>query len=143
MKIVIDNNIFFSLMNPFSAASYIFFFLNSKKIFAPEFIKSEFERHKEICLFKSGLSEHEFELRQEEVEEKINFIKLSEYEDFLKKSLKAIHDSDDVDFLALAIKFNSIIWSNDSDFKKQNLIRTFTTIEMLNKLLDSEIGMKD
>jgi len=77
MKIVLDNNIFFSLMNPKSIASYIFFFLDVE-FFVPEYIKFEFIKYRELCLSKSRLSEQEFELRKEEVEEKIKFIKLSE-----------------------------------------------------------------
>ena len=139
MKIVLDNNILFSLMNLNSAASYIFFFLDSKEIFTPEFIKSEFNKYKELCLLKSGLSEHEFELRLEEVEEKISFIKLSEYEAFLKKSLSILPDSDDVDFLALALSINSIIWSNDSHFKQQSLIKVYTTKELIDELLEYKL----
>ena len=139
MKIVLDNNILFSFMNPNSAASYIFFFLGAKEIFAPEFIKYEFNKYKKLCLLKSELSEHEFELRLEEVEEKINFIKLLEYEAFLKKSLGVLPDSDDVDFLALALKLNSAIWSNDSHFKQQSLIKVYTTKELIDELLESKL----
>jgi len=146
MEIVLDNNVLFSLMNTSSAASYIFFFLNPAKIFAPEFIKSEFSKHKELCLLKSKLSEHGFELRQKEVEEKINFVNSSEYKQFLKSSLKALPDPDDVDFLALALSIqkryssrNSVIWSNDPHLKQQSLVKVFTTADLLIKLLDNEI----
>ena len=139
MKIVLDNNILFSLINPFSAASYIFFFLNSEKIFAPEFIKSEFEKYKEICLFKSKLSEHEFELRQKEVEEKISFLKLPEYKRFLKQSIEILPDPDDSDFLALALSLKSTIWLNDPHLKQQSFVKVFTTSELLIKLLNNEI----
>ena len=51
MKLVLDNNIFFSLMNPDSIASYLFFSLRAE-FFAPEFINLEFDKYKEDCLFK-------------------------------------------------------------------------------------------
>lgn len=82
MKIVLDNNIFFSLMNSDSVASYIFTTIDVE-FFAPEYIKQELEEHKGECLFKSKLSEHEFEIRQTEVEERIKFFKESEYDEEL------------------------------------------------------------
>ena len=138
MKLVLDNNILFSLMNPNSVNTYLFFSLNVKFI-APEFIKSEFNKYKEDCLFKSKLSEHEFEIRQVEVESNIDFFKLLEYKYFLKESSKVMPDQDDIDFLALALKLNCSIWSNDFHFKQQSLIKVFTTAELINKLLKSEL----
>ncbi|MEK6952685.1 MAG: PIN domain-containing protein [Nanoarchaeota archaeon] len=135
MKIVLDdNNIFFSLMNPNSSASYIFFSFDAK-FFIPEYIKFEFAKYKELCLLKSGLSEHEFELRQEEVVEKIIFIKFSEYESFLKESLKVLPDPKDSPYLALALKLNSILWSNDPHLKQQPLIKVYTTKKLIDELL--------
>ena len=138
MKLVFDNNIFFSLMNPYSVNSYIFSLLRAE-FFAPEFIKSEFDRHKEDCLSKSKLSEHEFEIRQDEVEENIKFFKSSEYKDFLEISLRALPDKDDVDFLALALSIKSAIWSNDPHFKEQSLVKVYATKELISKFLKEEI----
>lgn len=61
-EIVIDNNVLFSLINPFSISSYIFSSIDIKFI-APEFIKEELEEHKEECIIKSNLSEDEFRIR--------------------------------------------------------------------------------
>ena len=136
MKIVIDNNILFSLMNPKSTASYIFFLFDAE-FFIPEYIKIEFEKYKGICLFKSKLSKHEFELRYEEINEKINFIKLSEYKAFLKQSAKTLSDPKDSPYLALALSADASIWSNDPHLKQQSLIKVFTTAELFKKLLNN------
>jgi len=138
MRLVIDNNIFFSLMNPSSIASYIFFSLNAE-IFVPEYIKYEFEKYKKLCLSKSKLSKHQFELRKEEIKEKIEFIKLSVYKKFLKQSAENLHDPKDSSYLALALRLKIPIWSNDSHFKQQSLIKVFTTKELIKKLLNKEI----
>jgi len=138
MKLVLDNNILFSIMNPKSTNSYLFFSFNAEFL-APEFIKSEFNKHKEDCLSKSGLSEHEFEIRQAEVKSNIKFFKSSEYEYFLKKSLEVMPDPDDIDFLALSLSTNSSIWSNDNHFKEQSLVKVFTTAELINKLLKGKL----
>jgi|SRR3989344_7277598 len=133
MMLVLDNNIFFSLMNPDSANSYLFSLVNVKFI-APEFLKLELNKHKTECLIKSGLSEHEFEMRQKEVEESIEFFKSSEYEKFLDNSLKLISDPNDIDFLALALFKNCAIWSNEPAFKEQSRINVLSTRDMIELL---------
>ena len=138
MKLVLDNNLLFSIMNPNSVSAYLFASIKSDFI-APEFIKLESKKHKEECLFKSKLSEQEFEMRQTEIEESINFSEESEYEDFIEKTDDLISDPDDVDFLALALSTNSAIWSNDQHLKEQSLIPVFTTKELLDMFLDNKI----
>ncbi len=138
MEIVLDNNSLFSIMNPKSVSAYLFASIRSNFI-APEFIKSEFNRYREECLVKSKLSEEQFEMRQEEVEESIEFLEESEYKSFLKKALVSISDEDDVPYLALALLKNSAIWSDDKDFKEQSLIKVFTTEELLKMFLDNEV----
>lgn len=137
MELVLDNNILFSLMNPFSIASYLFSSINSE-FSAPEFIKSELIKHKEECLLKSNLSEYEFEIRQKEIEESIRFFNTSEYENFLEKSADSISDLNDIDFLALALSIKASIWSNDPHLKEQLLVPVYTTKELVVKFLKGE-----
>ena len=134
MRLVLDNNSLFSIMNPKSVSTYLFSSIRAK-FFAPTFIKSELEKHKEDCLFKSKLSEHEFEIRQTEVEESIKFFKSSEYEDFLESSADLISDPNDIDFLALALSTKSSIWSNDPHLRQQSLVRVFTTSDLVKLFL--------
>lgn len=50
-----------------------------------------------------------------------------------------LRDSDDADFLALALFSNSAIWSNDPHLKKQSLVPVFTTKDLLKMYLKGEI----
>ena len=138
MRLVVDNNIFFSLMNPESISSYIFFLLNAE-FSAPEYVKLEFNKHREICLLKSKLSEHEFEISQQEVESKIKFFKSFEYEKLLTTASDVAADPKDSPYLALALSINSSIWSNDPHFKQQSLVKVFTTEELISELLNSKV----
>jgi len=138
MKIVSDNNVFFSLMNPNSVASYIFS-MPGFEFYAPDNIKSELEEHKEECLLKSRLSKYEFEMRMDEMEQKIKLADIQDYKQFLKKALDSITDEDDAPYLASALMLNSAIWSNDSHLKKQNLVKVYTTEDLINILLDDTI----
>lgn len=137
-QLVLDNNSLFSIMNPNSVSAYLFASIRANFI-APDFIKSEFEDNKEECLIKSELSEHEFEIRQTEVEESVKFFKSVEYEDSLEKAEELIPDPDDIDFFALALLTNSAIWSNDKHLMRQSLVKVFTTKDLLKMFLDNEI----
>lgn len=138
MRLVLDNNSLFSIMNPESVSAYLFASIKAEFI-APEFIKSEFEKYKEIILYKSKLSEHEFEMRQKEIEEFIKFFESSEYEGFFAKAKSEISDPDDADFLALALLTNSAIWSNDPHIKEQSLIPVFTTSDLVKMFLRGDV----
>ena len=137
MKIVLDNNIFFSLMNPKSVASYIFS-MPGFEFYAPDHMISELDEHEEECISKSRLSKHEFEIRRKEVEQRIKFTGLSDYEPFLKKALASISDEDDAPYLALALKLNAAVWSNDSHMKEQKLVKIYLTEQLINGLLEDK-----
>ncbi len=130
MKLIIDNNILFSLMKPDSVASKIFSFLNSEFI-APSFIIHEFNKYGDDCLKKSGLSNKEFNKRKDKVFSRINFIDFEEYKKFMHEALKGLIDEDDASYIALALNIKSPIWSNDKDLKKQEKITILSTEDLI------------
>lgn len=134
MILILDNNVLFSLMNPHSINSYLFSSIKAA-FSAPDFIKSEFEEHREECLIKSKLSEHEFEIRQKDVESKIEFIELSKYKAFLKRAKDILSDPDDAPYLAAALSIKASTWSNDPHLRQQSLVRVFTTSDLVKLFL--------
>lgn len=138
MKLVLDANILLSLMNPNSAASYLFSSLKAD-FFAPLYITLEMNKHKSEFLSKSKLSAHEFEIRQGEVNERIKFFRVSQFKEFLKNALDALSDSEDSQYLALALAIKGAVWSNDPHLKQQSLVDVYSTKELINKLLNNEI----
>ena len=138
MKLVINTNIFFSLMKPDSSTSYVFSLL-SVDFYAPTLLKSELNEHEEECLLKSGLSKQEFELRRKEIDEKIEFSELSRYKPFLRKAIKEISDPEDSPFVALALAIDAVVWSNDPHLKKQKLVEAYSTKELIDKMLKDEL----
>src|SRR3989344_2127725 len=135
MRLLLDNNILFSLFNHKSTSSYLFSSIRAEFL-APEYIKSELEEHREECLIKSKLSEQQFEMREKEIEESIKFLELAEYKKFLKKALNSIpQDSDDSPYIAAALSTKSAIWSDDFHLKQQSLVKVFTTSELVKLFL--------
>jgi len=126
MKILIDNNILFSLMKPNSTNSTLFSIMKFD-FYAPLFIMNEFTKHSEECFKKSELGRDSFELRKKE----IIFVKFKDYEEFFKEALKICPDKDDAPYFALALKLNCPIWSNDSLLKKQDKINVLSTEEII------------
>ncbi len=138
MRLVIDNNVFFSLMNPKSINSYLFSMLRINEYFVPKCVNTELNEHKADCLVKSQLSEHEFELRRMEVEDELEFTDLPEYKRFLKKAIGSLPDPEDSPYLALALRLNCPIWSNDKHFEKQSLVKVFKTEDLVKLLLNNK-----
>ena len=139
MGLVLDNNVLFSIMNPKSAAAYLFSLLRAV-FFAPDFIKSEFDKYNGDCLSKSRLSEHEFEMRLQEAEKFIKFIKSFEYDSQLDKAIESLpNDPKDSPYVALALSIKAAIWSNDPHLKQQSLVEVYTTAELIDKLLKGEV----
>lgn len=138
MRLVLDNNALFSIMNPYSVSAYLFASIRCEFV-APEFIKKELNKYKEECLFKSKLSGQQFEIRQKEIEESIEFFKESKYDELLIKAIRNLLDPKDAPYLALALLTNSAIWSNDPHLKQQSLVKIYTTKDLLKMLLRGEL----
>ncbi len=130
MKILVDNNILFSLMKPNSTNSALFSIIKFD-FYAPLFIMNEFTKHSEECFKKSGLRRDLFELRKKEIIKKIIFVKFKDYEVFFKEALKICPDKDDAPYFALALKLNCPLWSNDSLLKKQDKINVLSTEDII------------
>lgn len=118
-------------MNLSSMTSFIFQLIEAE-FFAPEYIKYEFQEHKDECWIKSKLSKEDFEKRQQEIFKSLKLIKLSKYKKFLKQSAEVLLDKDDMPYLALALSIKAHIWSNDRKLKEQHLAHVFNTKDIFN-----------
>ncbi|MBU4341532.1 MAG: hypothetical protein KJ928_02900 [Candidatus Altiarchaeota archaeon] len=56
---------------------------------------------------------------------------LSEYEEFISRAKSISPDRDDIDIFALALSLNCAIWSNDKALKKQDVVKVYSTEEIL------------
>ncbi len=99
----------------------------------PEFEFEEIKNHKEEIIKKANLTDKGFD---------ILFLRLMKYVKiipaYLSKTCKdkatqiiGRIDLNDVQFIATALAFNCPIWSDDKHFKKQKIIKVFTTKEII------------
>ena len=136
MNIVIDcNRVFAALLKNNTTRKII---LNKKfQFYAPEYISLEIEKYQEEIIRKLNIKKEEFKILLGSIFEKIIILPLEDYQKELEDLLKEETISDKKDFpylaLAMAIKAEGI-WTHDPDFRKQNKVKIFTNIHLLNKI---------
>jgi len=141
-RLVVNTNVLFSIFKEKSfTRALIFKYLKDKKVelFSPELcLKELFEHEKEICE-KAGISEEIFIkiLNRVILKNLVKFVPENEYMEFLEKAKNISPDPKDIDVFALALKLNCPIWSNDKRLKKQNVIKVYSTEELI-----KEFGLK-
>lgn len=132
MLLVANANVLFSFFNSKSRAREIVL-LEDVKLFSPDFLLKEIERHGGEIREKFGLNERQFTLTLELLKTAVDLVPLREFEEFVEDAKKTSPDEYDVPYFALAMKLGIGIWSNDKALKKQSKVNVFST-EDLSKL---------
>lgn len=139
MKLVVDSNVLFT----FFWKNSIFNALSIKQeleLFSPVFALKEIDKYSSEISKKTKLSQSVFKDLRKALMERVGFIPLEAYSSILKQAPNIIKNLskeeyeeliNDIDFLALALKLNCPIWSNDKLFKKQSKITVFSTEEII------------
>jgi len=131
MELIIDANILLSALISTNGKTYDLIFNDRLKLFAPDFLLDELEKHKNEILFKSELSESEFELFLSLISSRIEFFSYSEFKRFISISKKISPDPNDTEYFALALRLNCGIWSNDKKLKEQDQVKVYSTSELI------------
>lgn len=132
MNIVIDTNIFISALIKDSTVRKLI--VNSKDdLLFPEFEFNEIEKHKGEILEKSGLSGYELDNLLLNLLKYVQIVKTEKIIDYKSRAFDIIGkiDKDDVIFIATALAYNAVVWTDDADFQKQDKIKTLTTKDMI------------
>lgn len=129
MDLVVDANILFAAMIK-GDFSYLLLFNKDFRLFMPEYVFVELEKHKQEILEKTKQTPDEFFRLLEILKTRIIFVSLLELIDFVSEADKITPDPDDMVYFALALKLNCPIWSNDKKLKEQNRIKVYHTHEL-------------
>ena len=144
MRFVTDSNILFT----FFWKNSVFNKLSEKQelnLYSPEYALEEISKYAYDIMQKAKITKNEFKNKREKLTRIIQFVSLNEYSELLKKMHDLIKNlpqdeydelTKDIDFLALALKLNCPIWSNDKLLKKQNFINVLSTKEIIS-LIDN------
>ena len=135
MLVVVDANELFSLLIKGTSKSETILFSDKVELIAPEFLLIEFSNNKKEIRSKTHRSEVEFSRLLSIFERRITFLPKEEFEKFIPKALKLFPEhTKDVPYLALALKFDCILWSEENLLKKQFSIKVLNTWELHAKL---------
>lgn len=131
MFVVIDANELFSLLIKGIGKSEAIFFSDKIKLIAPEFLLIEFSKHKKEILSKTHRSEEDFFELLSIFERRITFISKREFKGFISKAFKLFPDHiKDIPYLALAMKFDCVLWSEEKLLKNQLRVKVLNTDEL-------------
>ena len=136
MNFILDTNILFSALIKDSTSREILF-SPKFKFYLPEYSLTELKKYYTEISKKSNLKESEINDLLKRILKKSVIVPFNKYKQKLEKAMKIIGSIDEKDspFIstALCIK-NEGIWTNDKHFLKQNEIKIFSTLDMINLL---------
>ncbi len=138
MLFVIDANELFSLLIKGSKSSKEIFLSKSIELIAPEFIFEEFANNKEEILSKTHRTEAEFSELLSVFKDRVKLIPEHEFASFIPEARDLLEGHEkDKEYLALALRFNCSVWSEEKLLKKQAKVTVFNTKELFDKLNSS------
>lgn len=138
MKLVVDTNILFSFFKKGSFTQKLIVD-SSLDLISPEVALKELTKYSKELSVKSKIGKDALDFMFSLLKEYVKFIPSKEYKDEFNTSLNIVKKFsekdveeflDDIDFFSLAIKEKCAIWSKDSLFKKQSIVKVFTTSEL-------------
>lgn len=135
MQFVVDTNIVVAALLRKGDTQKLLF-SNLFEFFSPDFIRVEVLKHRQEFMQKASMNEAEFLNALELAFENIVVAPPEEYLQFEEKALSICPEGhkDDWPFIALSLKLDCAVWSNDSALKRQQKIKVFSTKELLEKI---------
>lgn len=131
MDLVVDANILFAALIKESITSELML-QNHLHLYAPEYILDEFEKYRDIIKKKTNRTNDEFDRALDVFQRRIALVPYEEMKPFVKKAITISPDMKDVPYIALALRLNTAIWSNDKNLKeKQKEVRVYSTKEIM------------
>ena len=136
MKIILDTNILFSALIKDSTTRKIILEYDGKFLL-PEYIFDEMKKHQEMLYQKTKLEKKEFEQLLQIILTKVEIVpieKLIPHRAQARQIMENI-DVNDVLFIACGVAYpNSVIWTDDKDFKKQDKVKVMNTAEIIEEI---------
>jgi predicted nucleic acid-binding protein len=132
-RIILDANVVISALIKDSFTRR-FITKSDHEFWFPEQAFDRIEKYKELIIKKSGLSSEVINSIFESLFIRVNIVPKSRSDAKLPKAKEVMGpiDKEDALFVACALSMiDAIIWSDDKHLKKQNLVKVYTTKEIL------------
>ncbi|MDG5819553.1 PIN domain-containing protein [Natronococcus sp. A-GB7] len=133
MMLVIDANVVISALIADSKTRELIVTLEPD-LLTPAFVHDEVESYEDLIVEKSGLEPDRVAQFIDLLFQYIEVVPADDFYPAIERADEAIGDTDpdDVLYLACAIASDGAIWSDDSDFDKQDLVDTYSTSDVIN-----------
>ena len=131
MDLVVDANVLFAVLIKGSFSARLIF--NEEfHLFTPEYVFVEIEEHQDEIISKTERTLVDFYNLLEVLKRRIVLVPLEELTEYVEEAEKITPDPDDMAYIALALKLNCAIWSNDKELKeKQSMVKVYPTHELV------------
>ena len=133
MKVVIDSNVLISALIKDSTTRKLIV-ESDLEFYYPEISLHEIRKHRNLVIEKSGIGEQEYAKMLNVLLSRITLVPEEHIQQKLEEAANILNkiDPDDVVFLATALSMpDSVIWSNDKDFERQDKVKVLKTEEMV------------
>lgn len=134
IKLVLDANVLFSILINQGKNTEIFSNFRLS-LYCPSFIFREFQKHRKEILSKTKRTEEEFNHLLLSLRSILKVIPESDFCKFNELACRVSPDINDASYLALALKLNCGIWSNDKKLKEQDFVKVYSTSDLINLLM--------
>ena len=132
-RFVVETNILYSFFWKNSPTHRLLHLAASKDVnlVSPQFALNELNKHREEILFASRIRPNEFGELIKLLPLLVEFVSESEYIEFLDEAKSIFPEHlKDVDFFALALKYDCVLWSNEKLHKRQSKVKVLNTDEL-------------
>lgn len=134
MKAVIDANIVLAALIAREGLTKELLFSPNLELVSPEFLLEEIEKYRSLIKDKTGYSEAELNLALSIILSRITIIDSTEHECMRSRARQIAPDLNDMEYFAVALKYDCILWSNDKLLKSQTEVRVLSTSELITLL---------
>ena len=127
MKLIVDANVLMAALIKDDVTADLLYSRNLQ-LFAPAQLLVEVRKYRRLIRQKSGMDDEKFEGLLKSFRRRIAFIETGEFIDLVEEAEKISPDEGDASYVALSLKLNVGIWSNDKALKdKQDSVMVYNT----------------
>ena len=132
MKLVVDANVVISALIADSKTRELIVTLEPD-LLTPEFVHDEIENHEQLIVEKSGMTPDRVAQFIDLLFQYIGVVPASEFYPYIEQAKEALGDTDpdDVLYVACALASGADIWSDDSDFEEQGVVKAHKTSDII------------
>ena len=128
---MVDTNVLFSFFGKTGTRKLIYSLYDSGvDLYTPSFARRELEKLRDVIQKKAEIDDASFDLIATYLFMLVREVPFMVYAEYIHKASEITPDPDDVDFVALALKYGCKIWTLDKALLAAEQVPTVSTLEL-------------